>query len=230
MPGEEVAYGVFPKGDLRRRPLAKVTSASLIQARAEGFLNEVSPGCYQLAQHVEAIHHRREGDYRLPQQENWDRTFVAADGRTQTRCVNLADSPLSRWFKPDPKTGQSWLSDTEFEAGERLRADYHRSVLSDRVTPNWEGYLAPVSRRSGGGSDDAPVSAMAARDRVYQALDFVGPGLDRILSAVCLNENGLEAVEQAESWPRRSGKAILKVGLQRLAVHYGLVSPPRVRF
>jgi hypothetical protein len=229
VPGEAGAYGVFPKGDLRRRPLAKVTLASLNHARAEGLLKETSSGGYQLAETLDAITHRRKNDYRTPQQQLGERTLVTPDGVVETQRVNLADSPLARWVKPDQKTGRGWLSRTEFEAGERLRSDYHRSVLSDRVTSNWNGYLAPAGRRSTSGTDDAPVSALAARDRVYSALEFVGPGLDRVLSAVCLRENGLEAVEQAESWPRRSGKAILKVGLQRLAMHYGLISRPQIR-
>ena len=229
VPGDVGVYGVFPKGDLRRRPLARLTAASLAQARSEGLLCEISPGCYQLAERPEAMTQRREGDYRTPQRQLCERRVVEDDGITVTHRVNVADSPLARWIKPDPKTGQSWLSETEFEAGERLRADYHRSVLSERVTANWEGYLAPTGGRSGRGADDAPFSALAAKERVYSALASVGPGLDRVLSAVCLRENGLETVEQAENWPRRSGKTILKVGLQRLAVHYGLMSAPEVR-
>jgi Domain of unknown function (DUF6456) len=227
--GDAGTYGVFPKGDLRRRPLARLSAASLAKARAEGVLREISPDCYQLAVRPDVVAQRRAGDYRSPHQLIFEQPVVDGDGNTTTLRVNIADSPLARWMKPDVTTGRSWLSETEFEAGERLRADYHRSVLSERVTANWEGYLAPTVGRSSRGAGDAPLSAIAAKESVYSALDFVGPGLDRILSAVCLRENGIETVEQAESWPRRSGKTILKVGLQRLAIYYGLISPPTVR-
>ncbi len=33
----------------------------------------------------------------------------------------------------------------------------------------------------------------------------------------------MAAAEQADNWPRRSGKALLKLALQRLALHYGMI-------
>lgn len=54
------------------------------------------------------------------------------------------------------------------------------------------------------------------------ALEAIGPGLDRVVFAVCIREAGLSDVERGEGWPKRSGKIALKLGLTRLAIHYGM--------
>jgi hypothetical protein len=66
-------------------------------------------------------------------------------------------------------------------------------------------------------------TALAARQRVTQALESVGPELGGILVDVCCLLRGLEDAEKAQGWPRRSGKAILGIALNALARHYGLV-------
>ena len=45
------------------------------------------------------------------------------------------------------------------------------------------------------------------------ALAAIGPGLDRVVFAVCIRETGMGDVERAEGWPKRSGKVALKLGL-----------------
>ncbi|WP_394694170.1 DUF6456 domain-containing protein [Hyphobacterium sp.] len=194
-----------------------------MRARGEGLIAEMDAGEYGLAVTLSTLAERSVGDFRSSRAQSVSRNFIDEAGRISQRDINLADSPLARWLKPDPRTGLAWLSQVEFDAGERLRDDYSRSVLVERVTPDWEGYMAPVRTGRSRAKEDAPMSAMDARDRVIDALDAVGPGLDTMLSAVCLTETGLEAAERAANWPRRSGKAILKLALQRLAIHYGMV-------
>lgn len=221
--GEGEAYGVFPRGDQRRRPLARVERQTVLQARAEGVIVEAAPDCFRLVESPDVLSQRRDGNFQAFHSVPLKKVFIDEAGRIEQREVNLADSPLARWMKPDPGTGTCWLTQEEFEAGERLRADYHRSVLTDRITSDWEGYLAPVKTGRPRAREEAPATAQDAKDRVLTALAAAGPGLDRILSRVCLRETGLEAAEQAENWPRRSGKAILKLALQRLAIHYGMI-------
>lgn len=221
--GDGSAYGVFPRGDQRRRPLARLERQSVLRARAEGLITEMAPDCFRLAQTPDILSQRRRGNYQTQHAVRQRKRFIDADGHIAQRDVNLAESPLARWMKPDRRTGTSWLTPEEFEAGERLRADYHRSVLADRITSDWDGYLAPVRSGRPRAREAAPLSAQDAKDRVMSALAAAGPGLDRIVSAVCLRETGLEAAEQADNWPRRSGKAMLKLALQRLAIHYGMI-------
>ena len=65
-------------------------------------------------------------------------------------------------------------------------------------------------------------AARAAQDRIARALAAAGPGLREMLEHVCRAGTALEAAERSLGLPRRSGKAILKLALQRLAQHYGL--------
>lgn len=64
--------------------------------------------------------------------------------------------------------------------------------------------------------------ARAAKDRIAHALDAVGPGLREILERVCGAGSALDAAERALGLPRRSGKTVLVLALDRLAGHYRL--------
>jgi len=70
---------------------------------------------------------------------------------------------------------------------------------------------------------------LAAKQRFARALSTVGPGLSDLLFEVCCHLTGLEAMESANGWPRRSGKVVLQIALDRLAAHYGLSLPRRGR-
>ena len=50
----------------------------------------------------------------------------------------------------------------------------------------------------------------------------MGPGLSDILLETCCYLTGIEQAERALGWPQRSAKIVLKIALDRLAVHYGL--------
>ena len=73
------------------------------------------------------------------------------------------------------------------------------------------------SERIGGVPDHA------IRERIAGALAAVGPGLREILERVCLMGSALEAAERSLKLPRRAGKTVLKLALQRLARHYRMV-------
>jgi hypothetical protein len=148
------------------------------------------------------------------------------DGTRQRLIVNELESPLGWLRQRKDKDGQPILSDAQFEAGERLRSDFHFAGLSPRVTATWDGLAA--SGRSGhrGPGDAAGLrdSVAAARQRLRRTLDEVGPELSGVLVDVCCHLKGLEAAEDARGWPARSGKVVLLLALSRLARHYGLVS------
>lgn len=56
-----------------------------------------------------------------------------------------------------------------------------------------------------------------ARRRLEGALDALAPPLRRVVLTMCLEEQGVEAMERREGWPARSGKVALKLGLAQLA-------------
>ncbi len=110
----------------------------------------------------------------------------------------------------------------QLQAGERLRADFTRAHLMPRTTSNWSSPISSGRRSAGSGRAATFTETMvAARQRVHQALDAVGPELAGLLLDVCCFLKRLEDVERERAWPARSAKVVLQLGLDRLARHYG---------
>jgi hypothetical protein len=126
--------------------------------------------------------------------------------------VNLGESPLT-WLH-----ARGMLSDAQHAAGERLRADWERAQLAPSITMRWD----PV--RSGGGTSglEPGERQIAARARFDAAVAAAGPGLSDILWRVVCAGEGLPEAERGLAWPARSGKLVLKLALDRLAVFYKL--------
>ncbi len=132
--------------------------------------------------------------------------------------LNTAESPLAQLVRRKDADGAAFLTEAEFDAGEKLRADYTMGQIMPRVGANWE---APISRsRRGAPASDLTDRALAARQRVEQAIEAVGPELSGVLIDVCCYLKGLGQVEHERRWPARSAKLILKSALARLARHY----------
>ena len=136
-------------------------------------------------------------------------------------CRNLAESPLAQLARRRTREGEAFLNESEFRAGERLRADYTRGQIMPKVSANWAGTVASV-RRGGNenGIADLTDAALAARQRVDNALTAVGPELAGVLVDICCFLKGLEQVEMERGWPVRSAKVVLKTALGALSRHY----------
>ncbi|MGV1013467.1 MAG: DUF6456 domain-containing protein [Methyloceanibacter sp.] len=147
------------------------------------------------------------------------------NGARRPVLVNEAESPLG-WLKSrKDRNGNPLISTQQYEAGERLRADYWFAHLSPRVTANWSA-LTPAERSRRG----APLNAsalrdevLAAKERVLRALITVGPEVAGVLVDICCELKGLEEAEKENGWPQRAGKVVLQIALTRLARHYGLI-------
>ena len=123
--------------------------------------------------------------------------------------VNLAESPLG-WLR-----ARKLIDARQFEAGERLRADYEMAALGPRVTMQWE------ARVDGGTTGlDPTLAQIAAKRRFDTAVDTVGPGLNDVLWRVVCACEGLPTAEKAPGWPARAGRVVLTLALDRLAGHY----------
>ncbi len=150
---------------------------------------------------------------------------MAERGPHTVPIVNADESPLSWLARRKDKEGRPLISRPEFDAGERLRADFYFSRMAPRVTGDWSGMsIDKNARRAAPGFGvDIADNILAARERVRLALRAAGPELSGILIDVCCYLKGLETLEKASGWPQRSGKIVLQIALARLARHYGLV-------
>jgi hypothetical protein len=149
--------------------------------------------------------------------------------RTRQRTaanVNPDESPIAWLRRRKDRNGEPMISQTQFDAGERLRGDFWFAQMTPRTTtngsslsPQQRGRRYGAARQSGADMLD---NAAAAAERVRRALSSVGPELTGVLIDVCCHLKGLEEAERAAGWPQRSGKIVLQLALTRLARHYGL--------
>lgn len=191
----------------------------------EGLVREVPGGG-----EITIAGRQRLTDHRRRERDGSCTAVVGAAGadaaeRQATRPVeNVAESPLAWLRRRRDRSGVSMVSDVQFDAGERLRADYERAGLMPRVTTNWCALGAGYSGAKGTvhAAVELREGALAARDRVNAALNAVGPELGNVLLDVCCHLKGLEQLEREAAWPQRSGKVVLQVALSALARHYGI--------
>ena len=135
---------------------------------------------------------------------------------------NASTSPLA-WLRARGKGQPLGIGDVEFEAGERLCYDFLRAQNTTKLTMDWRRPIFVDGARNGDGLQET-TCMLDARQRLEAALDYLGPGVDELMLAVCCYEQGLEVCEGQFSLTRRAGKIILKLGLMRLSVFYGLQS------
>jgi hypothetical protein len=128
--------------------------------------------------------------------------------------INMAESPLGWLF------ARGLVSQRQYDAGERLRADWERAQLAPRVTMAWDA--APVARGRGGstGEPDVTGAQIDAKRRFDDAIAHAGPGLADILWRVVCAGEGMRNAETALGWPARAGKLVLTIALDRIADHY----------
>ncbi len=155
------------------------------------------------------------------QHRDWGERAITDDtGTKRMTRVNLAETPLATLARRKGPDGKPFLTPDLVQVGERLREDFERSQMGPRVGQNWDRFLTGVDR--GGLLNDAGIGEgpREARQNVSDALDALGPGLSDIVMRVCCFLEGLESAEKRLGWSARSGKIVLKIGLQRLADFY----------
>lgn len=148
-------------------------------------------------------------------------------GSIETVAVNWSESPLGQLMRRKGRDGEAFLTSAEFQAGERLRADYTRGQIMPRLGANWVASVS--SGRRDGGIADLTDAVLGARMRVENAIRAVGPELSGILIDVCCFLKGMETVEMERGWPVRSAKIVLKTALGVLSRHYSPASGQRPR-
>ena len=150
---------------------------------------------------------------------DWDERVVEEGGRPRTVRYNAAESPLAVLARRRDTSGEPFLSAELVTAGERLREDFELAQMAPRTTQNWDRFLTAGVQGTprSGGPGEGPA---AARQRVQDALAELGPGLGDVALRTCCFLEGLETAEKRMGWSARSGKIVLRIALQRLAMHY----------
>jgi hypothetical protein len=125
-----------------------------------------------------------------------DRPIATEFGRAKV-TVDEAESPLAWLVRRRGRNGRALIEPHQFQAGEKLRADFTCAHLMQRTTSNW---ASPIAQgRRGASSVEAAAftdTMIAARQRVHRALDAAGPEFGGLLLDVCCFLKGLEDVER----------------------------------
>jgi hypothetical protein len=198
-PGRVARYAITQAG---KSALKRLLDDDRRRRRADGFAEAASP--FQ-AQHAEF------GEVHV----------TDGEGRRKPIRVNLAESPLVTLARRKGPDGAPFLTADLVQAGERLREDFERAQMGPRVGQNWDRFLTAGTDRGGFSNDSGLAEGpRAARERVAAAMEALGPGLSDVVIRVCCFLEGLETTERRLGWSARSGKVVLKIGLQRLLKHY----------
>ena len=133
------------------------------------------------------------------------------------RAINLAESPLSRLVT----TERAFLQPHHIDAAERVRVLVERAQLRTRTTMNYSGATAGGKTQRNGAESitDMAVDARRTLDAIHCVLPAECAG---VVMDVCGWLKGLQQVERERSWPRRSAKLVLRIGLEQVAQHFGL--------
>ncbi len=217
------SYAAVPHGDRRCRPVAWISKTVLSQWIADGVLSEKN-GNYSIIPSFakRAAQERIYGSAAAHGHQHRNmaaRTIFNPDGLRRHVQVNGFASVFQRLARQENADGQPFLQIDEIEAGERFAADYSKSMMGALATQNY-GAVGGVSS-SGNSAENISISAVDARQRIAQALDYVGPGFDRILTALCGREYSLGQIEAEQGWSKSSGRTVLKLALSRLSLYYG---------
>ena len=203
VPGE---MGVYAKGDRRRRPLARVTARQCEAAVQAGWVEQVGE-TLRITEAGAGTAGERAAQTRQ------DGVVLDADGGLRPVIFNPDEGAVAKW--------RGIVSAQACAAAEQFLADYVRSTLHQPVTRNW----SPTAPRRGEarmrGPDEAAVSALAAKDRVFRTLDALGPQFARIIEAALIREESLAAMERRFGWAQRSGRTGIELAFGRLAQIYG---------
>lgn len=213
-------YGVFPTGDRRRRPVVRLGSDDVRALEADGAI--VRRGAHFVLS--DAGGSRAARDAALPAERFLaqhapviDRDTIGADGAAMRLRAVDAGGALRRLATLRGPKGEPWLTDAELAAAARLRNDWAVGEIGLVRGSDWRAPPMGKSPRAVNASELKVTAQCDARRRVADALDALAPPLRRVVEAVCLREQGLEAFEREADLPARSGKLALKMGLAQLA-------------
>jgi hypothetical protein len=163
-PGRDGAFGVYPRGDRRRRPSAKLSAAAVRALEAEGAIAPRADGALMLSVAGEARVRRdraRADEAFLAQhKEVLDRVAIDSDGDIQTVRGTDPDPLIRRLAGLRGVSGRRWLEAGELAAASQLRRDWAVAQIGMVRGSDWQA--APIGAGPRGASN-AQEMAMARR-------------------------------------------------------------------
>lgn len=214
-------FGVYLKGDRRRRPVARIAAAAVQALEAEGLIERAETDGFVLSAAGKARARRDaavEGEAFFAQHGDIVARFVM-DEPGAAREVRAWDgaSAMRRLAGLKDASGKAWLAARELAAAAELREDWERAQAGLVRGSDWRAPPKGDSARAVNGQEAAMAARCDAERRFRERLAKLAPPLRRVVERVCLYDDGVEALERAEGWPARSGKVALKLGLAQLA-------------
>lgn len=220
-------YAAYPGGDRRCRPISWISKDVFTRWLADGVVLPRGKG-FEVS--AAAVRRRGPGRHGGAQRTHCVETISGDDGIFRPAHVNLnTRSALRVLGNRLDSHGEPFLTPAQLEAGERFAADYARANYGRSQTQDYMRTGGDIARTNT--EESAAVAAIDSRDRITEAIAYVGPGLSRAVISICGQDMGLEQMEKNEGWTRRSGRTVLKLALQRLVEFYGTAPgiPPKAR-
>ena len=224
---EGIGHGVYPRGDRRRQPTATLAPADVAALAAEGALAPSGfAGCY-LISGAGRMRIRRDGADIAPFAQQHApliaRAVMDPDGALRMARGVDPSGPVARLARISDAAGMAFFKGREIAAARELWALWARGQQGLMRGSDWAAPpLGSVARGPGGAQESATLGAIDARRKVSGALAALPRSMGAAVTAFCLEETGIEALERARRWPPRSGKLVLKLALEMLADHFGL--------
>ncbi len=136
-------------------------------------------------------------------------------------CLNLRESAL-RILATKTKGKPAFLLPHHLAAANRIHVLFMRTQMIQRTTMSYDPGRVGGKNSGSFVTPDLADSAVDAKKQLFKMLEMLPADCAGVIMDVCGFQKGLQLIETERQWPRRSAKLILRIGLEQLAVQFGL--------
>jgi len=136
-------------------------------------------------------------------------------------CLNLRESAL-RILATKTKGKPAFLLPHHLAAANRIHMLLMRTQMIQRTTMSYDPGRVGGKNSGSFVAHDLADSAVDAKKQLFKLLEMLPADCAGVIMDVCGFQKGLQLIEAERQWPRRSAKLILRIGLEQLAVQFGL--------
>lgn len=211
---------VFAGADRRRRPMGWMQKSDVETLYQLGHLKAVRKGyAFTYAAERALIEERWSLAPDLTLTEGEEKTAYVPSGVQRNVKLRNGGHILRRLAKDKNPQGGPYLAAQDIEAGERFQRDYARCHEGAVGCQSFAHVYVDRSRQN---QQESSAVARIDAGRAYHAAKAVlGSGLEAAAHVICGEGKSIHRLEREHHWARGTGRVILKLALERLAVHYG---------